>query len=104
MTAPLSFTEEEAERKKSPGPTRAGALRRLQMEFDLDVPIPDSVGRSKYNFGEMPISASFALPKNKEKTLRTAASWWKRRHPDWNYIMRTVTENGERVVRLWRTA
>ncbi len=75
------------------------------MEFDLNVPIPDRVVRGmKYNFGEMPINASFAYPKNKEHTLRSSASWWKRRHPGWNYVIRTVTENGELVVRIWRTA
>jgi len=71
--------------------------------FDLDIPIPRKTGRPIiYHFDKMPVGASFAIPC--PTSADKAAASWQRTHPGWKYVSRTLTENGVRVVRIWRTA
>ena len=76
-------------------------------DYDVNIP-PPSDGKkrgykSKYPFAIMPINASIAKPCGRASTaLRTMATQYKVAHPGWDFISRTVIEDGREVVRLWR--
>jgi hypothetical protein len=79
--------------------------RQAQNRFDTDIPIPEPDRKgapSIYHFGEMPIGASFSRPRAQLKRLRSAADSYRRGHPKFNFLVRTVIEGGTEMVRLWR--
>lgn len=73
-------------------------------EIRDDIPIPDTITHSsKYNFDLLKIGSSFAVPSKERKSLCSSANQHKRRHPEtFNYMIRLVIEDGEKVTRIWR--
>ena len=76
------------------------------IEIESGVPIPErarpgSKGErgSKYRFGELVPGQSISLPITDAKRLSHSATVWRRKHPGWNYTIRSMDD----VVRLWRT-
>lgn len=80
------------------------------IKIDKGVPFPPGASRGpipKYPWGEMAVGDSFAVPLDDRTPMthptRRAAGLWASRHGV-RFATRTVTENGERVVRVWRVA
>jgi len=67
--------------------------------IDTSVPIPKR-GNIKYPFSEMDPGDSFFVPK--KGGLLLSAKWRKMNHPDEDYLVRTVVENGVSGYRCWR--
>jgi hypothetical protein len=73
--------------------------------FDIDdnvsLPPQRTGGCSKYPFDKMEIGQSFALPVSTGLRAREAAVVYGKRH-GMKFTSRTLTEGGEKVVRIWR--
>jgi hypothetical protein len=71
------------------------------MDYVVNVPVPTNAPQYvKYPFADMPVGASFLLPRSERLKVSGAAANWKKRHPGWDYTSRTSEEG----LRFWRTA
>jgi hypothetical protein len=84
----------------------------MTITIDKGVPMPDGPGlasRSRYPWALMEIGDSFLVPINGRplravrQSIRGNMSLQHKRTSH-RYACRTVVENGERVVRVWRVA
>lgn len=50
----------------------------------------------------IPLFSSFAVPYDQAGSLKSAASYYKRKTPDWDYATQIRTENNKSVCRIWR--
>lgn len=85
-------------------------------EIQKNVPTPESRGRhgrpNNYPFADMEVGDSFAVAVDPEKTiasvqrkLLSAAANFARRHASYQkYGTRSLVEDGQPVIRIWRTA
>lgn len=79
-----------------------------QIKIESGVPITDGVksGRYKYPFAQMKVNDSFAIPSVSAETQRrlcnAARGFVSRNGKGARFITRCLTENGQRVVRIWR--
>lgn len=64
-------------------------------EIDKDIPIP----KNKYPFREIEVGESFSVDNAIEPTLRSLASYYKKRY-GFNYTVKRVSET---QMRVWRT-
>lgn len=72
--------------------------------FDIDDNVslpPRHNSCSKYPFDKMEIGQSFALPAATGLRVREAAVVYGKRH-GMKFASRTLTEGGEKVLRIWR--
>jgi hypothetical protein len=85
-----------------PGSTRIAEGEPLMFDIDDNVSLPPRHNSySKYPFGKMEIGQSFALPIATGLRAREAAIMYGKRHGV-KFTSRTLTEGGEKVVRIWR--
>lgn len=68
-------------------------------------------GQSKYQLSDMdapedwlspPLFSTFAVPYEQANSLKSAASHYKRKNPEWDYATQIRTENNKSVCRIWR--
>ena len=74
------------------------------IEYQTGVPIPDQNGRGgtpKYPLRDMPVGASFFVPGGTHAKLNGAFA--PHRRAGKAFLTRTVTENGVKGIRVWRT-
>lgn len=71
-------------------------------KVDSTVALPKERRKKEaYPFGDMNIGDSFEFDGLLAYKIRSAAGWYKKRHPGWEYTTRTVSDTH---IRLWRTA
>lgn len=70
------------------------------IKIDRNIPIPTSRNYDRYAFDRFEIGDSAAYPPGTNR-LRAAIVCYAKRH-NRKFITRTVTENGQKVVRVWR--
>lgn len=72
------------------------------MKIEKGIPIPCKTGRPvKYDFSQMVIGDSFAVPFKDKKFVAVLATKWKKSNPGRMITCRTVQEKGEKVSRFW---
>jgi hypothetical protein len=90
-------------------PKRKVVSIRSDSEYDLGIPIPPQIRRGRprtYRVDDLPVGASKATPKEpgvRYSGIVQAAIRHKSKHPKWDYTSRTVVENGQVMMRVWRT-
>ena len=72
-------------------------------KIEKGVPLPQST-RTAWPYSDMKIGDSFAVPIAMRGKATSAMSAHKNRTPGLQFMQRSVTENGELMVRIWRTA
>lgn len=73
------------------------------IEVEHGIAIPEHAPHgSRYPFEKMEVGDSFKIPmrKNGSSHLGSAAGHFRRTHPDWKFIIRTLKE--ENIIRCWR--
>ena len=70
------------------------------MRIDYGLTIPP-IRRSAWQFDRLQPGESFDVQPGDANRARNAATAYKRRHPGWSYITRTMPDGN---VRFWRTA
>lgn len=80
----------------------------IDIRSGVRIPKRKKAGRQPiYPFGRMKKGDSFFLPlggRTGKHPIHAAAYNYQRRHPEFTHTIRTVEENGERGVRIWRLA
>lgn len=79
-----------------------------EFRVEKGVPRPKGYGsgnrRGKYPWAQMEIGDSFAVPRSEEEHqlnyISRAASLWGKRNAR-KFSLRSLTENGQRVIRIW---
>lgn len=72
-------------------------------KIDKGIPMPTArSGIAVYPWADMEIGDSFAVQLIDRERVRSAASLQRERR-GWSFVTRTVTEDGDTVVRVWRT-
>jgi hypothetical protein len=71
--------------------------------IEKGIPFPSKKrSTATYPLGEMEVGDSFVLPVTEAGRIRSAASWFGARHQK-KFASRHIVENGEAVLRVWRT-
>ena len=75
-----------------------------KIKVEKGIPLPELAGKGralKYPWPEMEVGDSFAVEPGKHDTVRTAASYWARRHPE-SGIKFSVCMQEDGSYRCWR--
>jgi len=76
---------------------------KIEYEVEKDIPIPVHIPKgSRYPFSKMEVGDSFKVPyaKNVGSTISGGAGHFRRVHPEYKFVIRTLKEEG--IVRCWR--
>lgn len=80
----------------------------INIRRGVKIPQKKATGRPPiYPFGQMREGDSFFLPVEShtgKHPIHAAAANYRHRNPDFSYTVRTVEENGQHGIRVWRTA
>jgi hypothetical protein len=77
----------------------------MQPEIESGIEVPKPNYKEKWSFHRLEVGQSFAIPYDEDEIevtrLRTAASAYNQRHRV-RLTTRTVTEDGKKMLRVWR--
>lgn len=73
--------------------------------IESNVPIPSAGhARRRYPWEDLGLGDSVAYPHSNYWRVTQAAHRYRASRPGWNYIVRTVVEDGIKYIRVWRIA
>jgi len=72
----------------------------VTLEIYDSVPVPNRIDRRSYPFKDLEVGQCFLVEcdRKQEKSIRSSATHWNKRHPERRYIVRRLPIDGERKI------
>lgn len=97
------YESEQELSKTKPKPPMKEEVDLQAIEIEKGIPVPEHAPHgSRYPFNRMEVGDSFKVPCRERGSthIGSAVGHFRRTHPDWKFIIRTLKE--ENIIRCWR--